>query len=143
MTTPIIRPADNAAMTWVRICTLDQVPGNKAIGFTVNGQRMIVARCNDNNAQILQGLCSHMGVPLANAKVNNCEVTCWLHHSTFNVTDGTVVAWSTFPPVVGPALAAIRKQNALKTFETRVDDEGVWLLWPNKSDSAIDVQITL
>ena len=82
-----------------------------------------------------------MGVPLDNARVKNCAVTCWLHQSTFSVADGAVIQWTTVVSLTGPALETVKAKNALRTFETRVTDGEVLLHWPGQPDESIDVQI--
>jgi len=131
----------NSTQNWVRVCPLQQVTEDKALGFSVNGQRLIMTRCGDE-AYILQGFCSHMVFPLSNSKVDDqCVLLCALHHSSFNVRDGSVVEWSTFPPLVGSALALIRQRRALRTYPTRVTDGDVYVQWP--TDDPNSVRVTL
>lgn len=132
--------SSDGAAVWVRLCALSKIPTNKAIGFTINGQRMIVARCNDQ-ARVMQGYCSHMLYPLADSKIDNCQMTCALHRSKFDVRDGAVIEWGAFPPLTGEALDAIRAERALHTYETRVDGDEVFLQWP--ADKPEDVRISI
>ncbi len=125
---------------WVRICAVDKVVADKATGFTINGQRLVLTRCG-NDVQVLQGFCSHMVFPLANSKVSDCVLTCGLHRSKFDINDGSVVEWSTFPPVVGAALAAIRKRQALRTYATRISEGDVYIEWTAENADAVRVTI--
>jgi nitrite reductase/ring-hydroxylating ferredoxin subunit len=126
--------------SWVRLCTVDQVPTNKAADVNINGQRLIMARCGDD-VSVMQGFCTHMLFPLSGSKVDDCVLTCSLHRSTFDIRDGSVREWSTFPPLVGKALAAIREKKALRTFETKVDDGEVYILWPTADPSTVRVKV--
>src|SRR5215208_6129176 len=101
--------------SWVRICAVDQLPSDKTADVNINGQRLVMARCGDG-VSIMQGFCTHMLFPLSGSKVENCTLMCGLHRSKFDIQDGSVVEWSTFPPMVGKALAAIREKKALRTF---------------------------
>jgi nitrite reductase/ring-hydroxylating ferredoxin subunit len=125
---------------WVRVCALDQVPTDRTIGMSVNGQRLILARCGDE-VRIFQGFCSHMLFPLAGSRIKDCVMQCGLHHSQFDVRDGSVVAWSTFPPLLGPLLAEIRQRKVLRSYEARVTDGDVYVLWPADKPENIRVRV--
>jgi nitrite reductase/ring-hydroxylating ferredoxin subunit len=125
---------------WVRVCALNHVPTNKAIDLNINGQRLIIARCGDE-ARVFQGFCTHMLFPLGGSNVEDCVMTCGLHHSRFDVRDGSVVDWSTFPPLVGRALAAIRERKALRRYETRVTDGDVYILWPTNNPATVRIRV--
>ncbi len=125
---------------WVRVCALDHVPSDKAIDLNINGQRLILARCGDD-VRVFQGFCSHMLFPLGGSRINECVLTCNLHHSQFDIRDGSVVEWSTFPPLVGKALAAIRERKALRRYETRVTDGNVFVLWPTSNPETVRVRV--
>ncbi|MHB8625035.1 MAG: Rieske (2Fe-2S) protein [Aggregatilineales bacterium] len=127
---------------WVRVCALSKVPENKAIGFTINGQRMIVVRCGDR-ARVMQGFCSHMLYPLADSKIDGCVMTCALHRSKFDVRDGTVLEWGVFPPLTGAALEAIRAERSLQTYETQVNGDDVFLQWPGEKPEDVRISIQL
>jgi len=125
---------------WVRVCPIDHIPTDKAIDLNINGQRLIIARCGDE-ARIFQGFCSHMLFPLGGSRIEECIMTCNLHRSKFDVRDGSVVEWSTFPPLIGPALAAIRERKALRRYETRVTDGNVYVLWPTTNPETVRVRV--
>jgi 3-phenylpropionate/trans-cinnamate dioxygenase ferredoxin subunit len=142
MTNSNINDNTDSLAVWVRLCTLSKIPANKAIGFTVNGQRMIVVRCGEQ-AQVMQGYCSHMLYPLADSKIDGCVLTCALHRSKFDARDGAVVEWGAFPPVTGTALDAIRAERALRTYETRIDGDDVFLQWPAARPEDVRISIRL
>ncbi len=125
---------------WVRLCALDHVPTDKTIDLNINGQRLILTRCGDE-AHVFQGFCSHMLFPLGGSRIEGCVMTCNLHRSRFDVRDGSVVEWSTYPPLVGKALAAIRERKALRQYETRVTNGDVFVLWPTTSPETVRVRV--
>lgn len=125
---------------WIRLCSLEHIPTDKTIDLNINGQKLTLARCGDG-ASVLQGFCTHMLFPLAGSKVEGCTLTCALHHSSFDLRDGSVVQWSTYPPLVGNALAAIRERKALRTFETRITDGDLYVLWPTDDPATVRVKV--
>jgi nitrite reductase/ring-hydroxylating ferredoxin subunit len=126
--------------SWVRVCAFDKLPTNKALDLNINGQRLTIARCGDS-AAILQGFCTHMLFPLAGSKVEDCVITCGLHHSRFDIRDGSVIDWATYPNMAGKALAAVREQKALRIFETKVTDGEVFILWPTTDPATVRVKV--
>ena len=137
-----IKDRSDSAAVWVRVCALSKIPLNRAIGFTVNGQRMIVVRC-DNQARVMQGYCSHMLYPLADSRIDNCQMTCALHRSKFDARDGAVIEWGAFPAVTGEALNVIRSERRLRTYETRIDGDDVFLQWPAEKPEDVRISIRL
>ncbi len=125
---------------WIRVCSLERIPTDKTIDLNINGQKLILARRGEA-ASVLQGFCSHMLFPLAGSKIDDCRLTCALHHSSFDIRDGSVVEWSSYPPLVGRALAAIRERKALRTFETRVTDGDLYVLWPTVDPATVRVKV--
>ena len=126
--------------TWVRVCPLNHIPENKALDLNISGQRLVIARCGES-ASIMQGFCTHMLFPLAGSKVEDCVLTCGLHRSRFQVGDGSVEAWSVYPPLAGKTLAAIRESKALRTWETKVMDGDVYVLWAASDPSTVRVKV--
>ncbi len=125
---------------WVRICALDDVPADKALGMAVNGQRLILARCGDE-VHIFQGFCTHMLFPLAGSPVDECVMTCNLHHSRFDVRDGSVVEWAPYPPLHESSLSEVRQRKALRPYETRVVDGEVFISWPTDQPENVHVRV--
>jgi nitrite reductase/ring-hydroxylating ferredoxin subunit len=140
MTETNIKDKTDHAGVWIRVCAFSKIPVNKAIGFTVNGQRMIVVRCGER-AQVMQGYCSHMLYPLADSKIDGCVMTCALHRSKFDTRDGGVVEWGAYPPVTGEALDAVHRERMLRTYSTRIDGDNVFLQWP--AERVEDVRISI
>ena len=126
--------------SWVRICPLTHLPAGRAIDLNINGQRLIIARCGDS-ASIMQGFCSHMLYPLAGARIQDCVLTCGLHHSKFSVSDGSVVEWTTVSAVANKTRESVIEGKALRIFETRVEDGFVYILWPTTDPSSVRVKV--
>lgn len=125
---------------WVRLCSLSALPGDKAVEMIVANQNLVIAR-DGENAYVLQGFCSHMLFQLAGSKIQDCKLTCALHHSIFDIRDGSVIDWATFPPLVGPALAQVRARKTLRTYETKVQNGDVYLLWSTAEPDKVKVRV--
>lgn len=126
--------------TWILVCSLDRVPNGRAMGLNINGQRLVLARCGET-VSILQGFCTHMLYPLAGARIQDCTLTCGLHHSKFDIRDGSVVDWSTLPGLASSTMEAVKEQKILHTFETRVEDGSVYVLWATNDPTNVRVRV--
>ena len=74
-------------MTFVRACSLDEVPADEALGVTVGAYDVAVAR-NGDEVFALQNECSHAAVALSEGDVADCQIECWLHGSMFDLRTG-------------------------------------------------------
>jgi 3-phenylpropionate/trans-cinnamate dioxygenase ferredoxin subunit len=125
---------------WVRVCALTEIDPGRAKGFSINGQPLVAALCAEG-VSILQGTCSHMWFPLSGSPVDGCALTCQLHHSKFDVRDGSVQEWATFPPVIGAALAAIRQSKMLRRYPAKIEDGALYIQWPAEDPSSVRVKV--
>ena len=85
-------------MTFVRVCALDEVPTDQALGVTVGDIDVAVARDGDE-VFALQDLCSHAAVVLSEGDVADCTIECWLHGSTFDLRTGKPTTFPATEPV--------------------------------------------
>ena len=85
------------------------VPEGEARGFTVGGEEIVL--CNvEGEIYALHGICTHEELPLDGGEVEDGVLTCEWHGAQYDVRTGDVCS-----------LPATRP---LKTYDTRVDDEG-------------------
>lgn len=68
-----------------------------------------------------QAHCPHLGGNLVEGKLDGVVLTCPLHHSQFNVTDGHVIRWTDWTGALDAISEAIRHPRPLRTYETRVE----------------------
>jgi nitrite reductase/ring-hydroxylating ferredoxin subunit len=99
------------ANAWVPAIALAELPDGKPILVTADGSDLLLYRTGDRILAV-SNRCTHQGAPLHRGVVRESgsalTVTCPLHGSTFQLTDGRVLR--------GPATERIR------VFETRVSD---------------------
>ena len=79
-------------------CALTDVPTDEALGVTVGGIDVAVARHQDE-VFALQDLCSHAAVALSEGEVEDCTVECWLHGSRFDLRTGKPTGLPATEPV--------------------------------------------
>ncbi len=91
------------------VTRITAVPEGEARGFTVAREEIVL--CNvDGEIYALQGMCSHEELPLDGGEIEDGILTCEWHGATFDACTG--------------AARGLPATRPLKTFATRVDDEG-------------------
>ena len=74
-------------MGFSRACSITEVPTDEALGVTVDGQDVALARHGDEVLAI-EDMCSHANVALSEGDIEDCTVECWLHGSCFDLRTG-------------------------------------------------------
>ncbi|MCA1553736.1 MAG: Rieske 2Fe-2S domain-containing protein, partial [Chloroflexi bacterium] len=90
---------------FARVMALDDLAENRPIRVEVKGNPVMLLRRGDN-VIALGAVCSHLGGPLDEGKIENDQVECPWHGSRFALRDGSLCA--------GPATAPV------PSYETRV-----------------------
>lgn len=99
-------------MAFLLACAVSDVPTDEALGLTVGGYDVAVARDGDD-VYALQDLCSHAAVALSEGEVDDCTVECWLHGSRFDLRTGKPTTFPATEPVA--------------TFPVEVREDGVYI----------------
>lgn len=85
-------------MSFVPVCTLDDVPVGAARPYTVASTPVAVVRTDDGVYAILDE-CSHAAVPLSEGDVEGCTVECYMHGSRFDLRTGRPLELPATQPV--------------------------------------------
>jgi 3-phenylpropionate/trans-cinnamate dioxygenase ferredoxin subunit len=98
--------------TFVKVCTLDELPDEGAIGVTVGDLPVAVIRVG-GEVFALRDECTHEEVPLSEGEVYDHTVECWLHGSCFDLRTGA----PTGPPATKP----------VATYPVKIDGDAVYV----------------
>lgn len=85
-------------MTFVRACALAELKADSALAVEVDGEDVAVVRSGDEYFAIAD-LCSHAAVPLSEGDVEDGEIECYLHGSTFDLKTGRPLSLPATEPV--------------------------------------------
>jgi 3-phenylpropionate/trans-cinnamate dioxygenase ferredoxin subunit len=103
-----------------------EVPGGYEIKsgqmklFTVAGRQVLLARFGDD-FYAADNRCPHMGGKLSEGKLENTIVTCPVHHSQFDLTDGHVVRWTDWSGLKLRLARVIKSPKPIKTYKVKVE----------------------
>jgi 3-phenylpropionate/trans-cinnamate dioxygenase ferredoxin subunit len=85
-------------MSFVRACSLAEVPDDEAVAVTVGDYAVAIARDGDG-VFALQDQCTHQAVPLSEGEVYDGRIECYLHGSCFDLRTGVALNLPATEPV--------------------------------------------
>ena len=86
-------------MSFVRVCSIDDVPKGTAISADIDGTPVALVHADDDNFYAVYDECSHAAVPLSEGEVDGCTLECWLHGSRFDLRTGEPTGLPATEPV--------------------------------------------
>ncbi|MFC1864803.1 Rieske (2Fe-2S) protein [Chloroflexota bacterium] len=90
----------------------------------VEGREILIARFGDKY-YAADNHCPHMGGKLAKGKLDGTVVTCPLHGSQFDLTDGHVVRWLKGSGLVSRIGKALKSPRPLAVYNVKGGDDRI------------------
>ncbi|HET7305821.1 MAG TPA: non-heme iron oxygenase ferredoxin subunit [Segeticoccus sp.] len=88
-----------AAGTFVPVCTLSDIPDVGGLCVDVEGHLIAIARDSAGSVHAIDDTCTHENVSLSEGEVEDGEIECWLHGSRFDLTTGKPTSLPATRPV--------------------------------------------
>jgi 3-phenylpropionate/trans-cinnamate dioxygenase ferredoxin component len=76
------------ADSYVRVCSIDNLPTVGAVQAEIAGTRVAIVRDSAGDIHAIDDTCSHANVSLSEGDVEDGEIECWLHGSRFDLRTG-------------------------------------------------------
>ena len=108
----------------VQIATKDELKDRTMKAVNVAGREILLARVGDNY-YAAQNRCPHMGGKLVEGKLEGTVVTCPLHGSQFDLTNGQVVRWTNFTGFAAKMGKLLKSPKPLTTYKVKIEDDRV------------------
>ena len=112
------------------VAAADEVGDGQMSKYAVGDHDVLVAHIGDEFF-IADAHCPHLHGSLWKGKLDGTILTCPLHHSQFDLTDGHNVRWTDWTGVVKSMAELARHPRPLRVYETSVVD-GRILVGPEK-----------
>jgi len=121
-----MRYGDAGMSEFVRVATVTDLPGGSMKKISTGGQELLLARVGDR-FYCTDAYCPHLGGDLSEGNLAGTILTCPVHHSQFDISDGHVLRWT---DLAGRLLVAARNQRPprpLTIHEVKVEGNGVFV----------------
>lgn len=82
---------DEGALTYVRVCTLDDVWEGEMQTFTVEGTEVLIVAGAEGQVSAFHPLCPHQDYPLIEGELEDGILTCTMHRWRFDAATGAGV----------------------------------------------------
>ena len=113
-------------MGYTQIGKVSEFAPGKMRVVIVQNQEVLVIRGNDQFYAV-SNRCPHLGGKLSSGQLDGTIITCPLHGSQFDVTDGHVVRWTNFSGFIVKIGRALKSPRSLKVYEVQVKDNDVFI----------------
>jgi len=90
----------------------------------VEGREVLLARLGDKY-YAADNHCPHMGGKLSKGKLEGTVVTCPLHGSQFDLTDGHVVRWLKGSGLASRIGKVLKSPRPVATYNVKVEDNSI------------------
>lgn len=90
----------------------------------VQENRVLLARVGDRYYAV-GSRCPHLGGKLASGTLSGTVVTCPLHGSQFDITDGHVVRWMKGAGLVSKLGKAFKSPSPLRTYSVKTEGDRI------------------
>lgn len=111
-------------MSFIEIATSDELMDGNMKMAKINGHEILLARVGDNYYSA-DNRCPHMGGNLSHGTLDGTVITCPMHHSQFNLTDGHVIRWTDWTGLKKSVGKLLKSPRNLKTYEVKVEGEKI------------------
>ena len=98
----------------VSVCKISDLEQNKLSSFIVNDREILLVKINEK-VYATSGLCTHLPTKLDTGFINGLQVTCSLHLSKFNISDGKALN----PPA----------EENLKIYKVQIIDDNIFIVF--------------
>jgi 3-phenylpropionate/trans-cinnamate dioxygenase ferredoxin subunit len=119
---------------FVYLTSIDGLADGEMKQVEAEGHEFLVARVGDDYF-VSDARGPHLHGHLARGKLDGTILTCPVHHSQFDLTDGAVVRWTDFTGAVKSVADLARHPRPLRVYESSIEGSEL-SVGPQKTPSA-------
>jgi 3-phenylpropionate/trans-cinnamate dioxygenase ferredoxin subunit len=105
---------------FVHLTSIEGLDDGSMKQVDAEGHEFLVARIGDAYV-VSDARCPHLHGHLAKGTLEGSVLTCPVHHSQFDLTDGSVVRWTDFTGAVKSVAEFARHPRPLRVYEVSVE----------------------
>jgi 3-phenylpropionate/trans-cinnamate dioxygenase ferredoxin subunit len=111
---------------FIELTSVDGLVDGSMRQVDLEGHEFLVAKIEEQ-FYITDARCAHLGGHLALGVLEGSVVTCPLHHSQYDLRDGSVLRWTDWSGMALSVAKLARHPRPIRAYESKVEDGKVWL----------------
>jgi 3-phenylpropionate/trans-cinnamate dioxygenase ferredoxin subunit len=109
---------------FIEITKKNEIKSGEVKKFDLAGHAILLARVGEA-FYAADNRCPHMGGDLSQGKLEKTTITCPVHHSQFDLTDGHVVRWTDWGGIKLSLARAFKSPQPVKTYKVKVEGDKI------------------
>ena len=109
---------------FVKVSQVDELKDGAMKEVLIQGREILLVRVGDNY-YAADNRCPHMGGKLSQGKLEGTVVTCPLHHSQFDLSDGRVVRWMKGSGLASMIGKALKPPRPIATYQVKLEENAI------------------
>ena len=109
---------------FVDVAGVAEIPNGRMKMVVVEGREILLAKVNDRFYAV-DNRCPHINGDLSKGTLNETIISCPLHHSQFDMTDGHVVKWTNWTGIKLNLAKMVKSPHPLKTYMVKIEGDRV------------------
>ena len=115
---------DSDMSTFFQVAGASELKNGSMKKINTGGQDLLLARVRDRY-YCTEAYCPHLGGDLSNGTLTGTILTCPLHHSQFDISDGHVLRWTDLSGSILTAAMNQRPPRPLRTYRVEIKGDVV------------------
>jgi 3-phenylpropionate/trans-cinnamate dioxygenase ferredoxin component len=111
---------------FIRVAAVTDLKSGSMKKIQAGGQELMLARIGDR-FYCTDAYCPHLGGDLTNGILTGTTLTCPVHHSQFDISDGHVLRWTDLTGRVLVAAINQRPPRPLITYPVKIEGDAVFI----------------
>lgn len=107
-----------------KLAKVDDLVDGEMIKLFVDGKELLLAQVGDNY-YCVDNRCPHLGGDLSAGELDGTVVTCPVHHSQFDLKDGSVIRWTDWSGLKLKLSKLFRSPHTLDTYDLKIEGDSI------------------
>jgi 3-phenylpropionate/trans-cinnamate dioxygenase ferredoxin component len=110
----------------MEICKTNELNDGEMKKIVFGDIELLIARINGEFFAV-ENKCPHMGGDLSQGILDGTVITCPVHHSQFDLTNGQVIRWTDFSGIKAGISKLFKSPKPLKIYELEIEGDHLFL----------------
>ena len=115
---------DGKVSAFIPVATVTDLKDGTMKKIRVDGNEFLLARIQERY-YCTDAYCPHLGGDLSQGTLAGTVLTCPLHHSQFDITDGKVRRWTDLSGTILTAAKNQRPPRSLRTYPVKIEGDSI------------------